>query len=190
MPEAKCYREVFNSDRVEYGGSGVVNEGDLNIQKESMHGFHNSLCFRLPPLGTAFFAPVDLVKAEKPAAEKAENEVLPESAPVEEASASAAPMEEPAPVKASKPRAPRKPKEPAAEEPVKKTRTRKKAEPEAQAAPKAAKKPAAKKAASSKEEKTEETKAKKAAKEPAKKTTTRKSRAKKDTDSTKTPTES
>ncbi len=204
VPEAKCYREVFNSDSVEFGGSGVVNEGDLKLQKEAMHGFHNSLCFRLPPLGTAFFAPVDLVKAEKPSVEKAENEVpevLPESVPAEEASASAATMEEPAPVvKASKPRVPRKSKEAAAEEPVKKTRTRKKAEPEAQTeaqpAPKAAKKPAAKKAASSKAEKTGETKTTKAAKkpaaakDPAKKTTTRKPRAKKDTDSTKTPTES
>ena len=70
VPEAESYREVFNSDSTEFGGSGVVNEGELKIQKEPMHGFEQSLCFRLPPLGVTFFVPKGLVKAKKPAVEE------------------------------------------------------------------------------------------------------------------------
>ncbi len=48
----------------------MVNEGELKIQKEPMHGFEQSLCFRLPPLGVTFFVPKGLVKAKKPAVEE------------------------------------------------------------------------------------------------------------------------
>ena len=67
VPEAegKAYVEVFNSDSKEFGGSGVVNVGELPLQDKAMHGFAQSLCFRLPPLGCAYFKSVGPVKTHK-----------------------------------------------------------------------------------------------------------------------------
>ena len=44
------YEEIFNSDDERFGGSGVINKGELNTQKLWSHGFENSLRFRVPPL--------------------------------------------------------------------------------------------------------------------------------------------
>ena len=51
VPSAGIYEEVFNSDREEFGGSGVVNLGDLNSTAEACHYFENALTLRVPPLG-------------------------------------------------------------------------------------------------------------------------------------------
>lgn len=74
--EGKAYVEVLNSDSKEFGGSGVVNIGELKLIDESRHGFDQTLCFRLPPLGCAFFKSVGEVKSKKKLelAEKAERE--------------------------------------------------------------------------------------------------------------------
>ena len=44
------YREIFNSDAQQYGGSGVVNQGDLHTEAVPFNGREHSLRFTLPPL--------------------------------------------------------------------------------------------------------------------------------------------
>ncbi len=48
------YREVMNTDRIEYGGSGQVNEGVLLAEGQNCHGREQSLRLRLPPLAAVF----------------------------------------------------------------------------------------------------------------------------------------
>jgi 1,4-alpha-glucan branching enzyme len=50
-PGPGVYREVFNSDAVCFGGSGVENHGDLHAEPVPHSGRENSLCINLPPLG-------------------------------------------------------------------------------------------------------------------------------------------
>ena len=59
VPAAGKYREVFNSDRQEYGGSGVVNAVPLDTQNIEWHGRPVSLELTLPPLSTIYLKPVD-----------------------------------------------------------------------------------------------------------------------------------
>jgi 1,4-alpha-glucan branching enzyme len=51
VPLAGVYREIFNSDAVLYGGSGVHNQGEFHTQAAPYQGKEYSLCFTLPPLG-------------------------------------------------------------------------------------------------------------------------------------------
>jgi len=53
------WKEVFNSDAPEYGGSGVGNAGGVRAGTRAMHGRACSLELTLPPLGALFFAPSD-----------------------------------------------------------------------------------------------------------------------------------
>jgi 1,4-alpha-glucan branching enzyme len=47
---AGVYSEIFNSDARGFGGSGVVNAGDLHTDPIPYNGRENSLSFTLPPL--------------------------------------------------------------------------------------------------------------------------------------------
>jgi 1,4-alpha-glucan branching enzyme len=49
------YKEVFNSDAKEYGGSGVGNAGGVMAQNVQHHGRKFSLLLKLPPLGVIVF---------------------------------------------------------------------------------------------------------------------------------------
>lgn len=60
-----AWEEIFNSDDVEYWGSGVKNEGIIKADKEPQHGRVNSLDLKLPPLGVIVLKQV--AKAVKPA---------------------------------------------------------------------------------------------------------------------------
>ncbi len=51
IPEDGIYTEVLNTDAETYGGSGVVNAGELNAAETPVHGRPYSLSLRLPPLG-------------------------------------------------------------------------------------------------------------------------------------------
>lgn len=55
VPDPGVYEEIFNSDDVRFGGSGVVNTGPLRTRPQPMHGLPDSLSFRLPPLAVTMF---------------------------------------------------------------------------------------------------------------------------------------
>lgn len=53
-PIKGIYREVFNSDSKEFGGSGVLNSGDLPTEKVHFHNREQSLILTLPPLAVIY----------------------------------------------------------------------------------------------------------------------------------------
>ncbi len=57
VPFGGFWKEVLNSDAVEYGGSGVGNLGGVEAERVLVHGRSWSLPLTLPPLGTVIFAP-------------------------------------------------------------------------------------------------------------------------------------
>lgn len=54
IPNAGIYEEIFNSDSTAFGGSNVLNEGDLKTDDIAMHGFDQSLSLTLPPLAAIY----------------------------------------------------------------------------------------------------------------------------------------
>ena len=66
VPLEKRYREVFTTDRAEYGGTGEWrNEKTIEVLPIPSHGREQSLCVKLPPLGAAFFAGEGVRKKEQ-----------------------------------------------------------------------------------------------------------------------------
>ena len=55
VPRPGRYRERINTDATEYGGSGVGNAGEVHAEPHPMHGHHQSVRVRLPPLGALIF---------------------------------------------------------------------------------------------------------------------------------------
>lgn len=55
VPEKGIYQEVFNTDKEEYGGSNVLNEGDFKSEDVFWHNLNQSIQITLPPLGTVYF---------------------------------------------------------------------------------------------------------------------------------------
>ncbi len=55
VPEKGMYREILNSDDIQYGGTGAGNPGDLATEDVPMHGFGQSLALTVPPLSCSFF---------------------------------------------------------------------------------------------------------------------------------------
>ncbi|MGB1270621.1 MAG: alpha amylase C-terminal domain-containing protein [Endozoicomonas sp.] len=55
VPEAVRWREIFNTDRVEYQGSGVINE-TIDSEGVALHQ-QQTLVLTLPPLATLFLSP-------------------------------------------------------------------------------------------------------------------------------------
>jgi 1,4-alpha-glucan branching enzyme len=51
VPGAGRYREVLNSDKAIYGGSGVANDGRYGSEPVPAHDFAQSIVLDLPPLG-------------------------------------------------------------------------------------------------------------------------------------------
>ncbi len=54
-PRPGYWREVLNSDAMEYGGSGMGNGGGVEAVGEGLHGRPFSLSLTLPPLAVLFF---------------------------------------------------------------------------------------------------------------------------------------
>ena len=54
VPSGGYWREILNSDAVEYGGSGMGNLGGVQAGDESIHGRPFSLSLTLPPLAAVF----------------------------------------------------------------------------------------------------------------------------------------
>jgi 1,4-alpha-glucan branching enzyme len=57
VPRRGRWREVLNSDAVDYGGSGHGNFGGVDTETIAAHGRDDSLNLTLPPLGVVFFKP-------------------------------------------------------------------------------------------------------------------------------------
>ncbi len=51
VPQSGVYEEIFNSDKKEFGGSGVINEGELHTTGEAWNYCEDSVRLRVPPLG-------------------------------------------------------------------------------------------------------------------------------------------
>jgi 1,4-alpha-glucan branching enzyme len=57
VPHSGFWRELLNSDALEYGGSGQGNLGGVMAQAVPFHGRPHSLELTLPPLAALFLAP-------------------------------------------------------------------------------------------------------------------------------------
>jgi 1,4-alpha-glucan branching enzyme len=55
LPRAGRWREVFNSDALAYGGSGMGNLGEIRAEGVASHGFDASAAIVIPPLSTLYF---------------------------------------------------------------------------------------------------------------------------------------
>ena len=51
VPYAGEYVEIFNSDRIEFGGSGQINPEPLMAEKVPCHGEKYSVRVTVPPIG-------------------------------------------------------------------------------------------------------------------------------------------
>lgn len=56
-PAPGAWKEVFNSDSVRFGGSGVLNDATILTQNISCHGKSHSLTITLPPLAAVILKP-------------------------------------------------------------------------------------------------------------------------------------
>ena len=54
VPYAGTYNEMLNSDKEEYGGTGVLNSSNINTKDISKHGFAQSISITLPPMSILF----------------------------------------------------------------------------------------------------------------------------------------
>ena len=52
VPDAGSYKEVFNSDSLEFGGSGQVMTADIFTSPQSSHGFEQRVIIKIPPMAT------------------------------------------------------------------------------------------------------------------------------------------
>lgn len=57
LPVAGEWKEVFNTDLPEYGGSNVRNEGAMSTEAKEWDGQAQSVSLRIPPLGTLYLVP-------------------------------------------------------------------------------------------------------------------------------------
>ena len=51
IPTKGTWKEIFNSDNIKYGGSGVLNQGLFATKPVKYHGRDYSFAITLPPLG-------------------------------------------------------------------------------------------------------------------------------------------
>jgi len=58
VPRPGRYRELINSDKEIYHGSGVFRDEDMQSVNEPCHGQHHSLILSLPPMATVMIKPV------------------------------------------------------------------------------------------------------------------------------------
>lgn len=58
VPEASGYKEFFNSDSTQYGGSGMTDESLLIPEKIRWHNFDQSVLINIPPLASVYYKPV------------------------------------------------------------------------------------------------------------------------------------
>ena len=73
-PVSGTYKEILNSDDVDFGGAGTVHNKSVRSKKKPMHGFDQSITLALPPMSTLYFEVPAKRPARKTAAEKAAEE--------------------------------------------------------------------------------------------------------------------
>ena len=76
VPKKGEYREVFNSDAEEFGGSGVKNEGDLHTEDFAWHDREQSLVITVPPMATIYLRHKDTLPFVKRSTPEEETDVL------------------------------------------------------------------------------------------------------------------
>jgi 1,4-alpha-glucan branching enzyme len=57
LPHAGRWRELLNTDSVQYGGSGVGNLGSVIAENKPWHGRPASAVLSLPPSGVLWLVP-------------------------------------------------------------------------------------------------------------------------------------
>ncbi|RYI25230.1 1,4-alpha-glucan branching protein GlgB [Bacillus infantis] len=65
VPHAGSYREIFNSDKEEYGGSGWINKKVVKTEELEYHGRPYSIQMAIPPFGITILRPVKHRKERK-----------------------------------------------------------------------------------------------------------------------------
>ena len=65
VPKRAEYREVFNTDDVRWGGSGIVNEKPIPVEAAPSHGRETSIRVRIPPLGAVYLQGRGVFKQKK-----------------------------------------------------------------------------------------------------------------------------
>ncbi|MBE6530787.1 MAG: 1,4-alpha-glucan branching protein GlgB [Ruminococcaceae bacterium] len=73
VPESGTYEEIFNSDRLCFGGSGVTNEGDIPTTGQSWNYLADSVRIRIPPLGVTVLRKKSDVKKKRATQRKRKN---------------------------------------------------------------------------------------------------------------------
>ena len=76
VPKKGEYREVFNSDAEEFGGSGVKNEGALHTEDVPWHDREQSLVITVPPMATIYLRLKDTLPFVERSMPEAEEEIL------------------------------------------------------------------------------------------------------------------
>ena len=76
VPKKGEYREVFNSDAEEFGGSGVKNEGALHTEDVPWHDREQSLVITVPPMATIYLRHKDTLPFVKRSMPEEDAEVL------------------------------------------------------------------------------------------------------------------
>jgi 1,4-alpha-glucan branching enzyme len=71
VTQGGLWKEVLNTDKEVYGGSGVQNEEKIKAEKKEWHGKSHHLKMKIPPLATLIFEPVKLKSKKAKATTKA-----------------------------------------------------------------------------------------------------------------------
>ena len=64
VPYFADYKEIFNSDDVKFGGSGITNK-TVAAKKEPMHNEQYRISLDIPPMSVMYFKPVNIRDPEE-----------------------------------------------------------------------------------------------------------------------------
>lgn len=68
IPKKSKWREIFNSDWEEFGGSGIANRAEISTFAEAYHNRKNSIRIRIPALAILVLEPIKLKRKQKASA--------------------------------------------------------------------------------------------------------------------------
>lgn len=81
VPEPGIYREAFNSDSNEFGGSGQINPEAVETKEGTYHGYDQYIELTIPPIAGMILIPETIRRRPEKTAEKAADESEKEAAP-------------------------------------------------------------------------------------------------------------